>query len=1545
MCEVTVKALTETNLRMENRKDPEIIEVESFAASLGINALLTYRVKNHTAQKNVTNSFLILSESNFCLIFKHNYEIYQWNKIKSLSFSNEILKISFANSPDYVFEADQINLLVSELCELLQRILLPSELKKINFNKLIAFPVGPGTMSPIVRYNMNQKQKIEKETYNKFKFANDYGAPTIDLQNIRDIDKFMPILLDTIPLFRYIKILRIPLINGEGIFPKITELVHNLTYLCALEIAGSSKNQIETFVQNVQDNKNRSMLSALSFCLSELKKEDLNKISELIVSGPIRAIEFHKALYYKANKYFYSTFLSPALNNTLRILNLDRTIGVDLQKLFPRIRNIPFLSLANCNLDIGETLNILSDCKMVNLSVLNLSGNEAKSIPKNDIEIPEMLRKLVLNDISWPENYLAEFYQFLFDKFVNGLYLSFSGAVASTEEFFNLFNFLKTSDYDKLLGFAWNNNPVHLDLFNFLLHNPQIRHLSFDGCFNEDCPEMVLALSAFVRLAPLLKTLSIEGNKSNHLGTQMTEIVKAVTGHKSLKIVNIPYSYGGDEVLLYISKIPSKETSIKILNFEGVNATSPNDFFSTMRFYAKFLDQFYISYPLWDFENFSEYKKEIKEIKNMYKLAFQDKGTFIDYKVKQAKVSLINPRHFIYRYYPGPLEVPFPSYISENELTEVLDDLTIVNITITTAPTSPKPPSPGKSPLNTTKNLNMNTSVKSPPRVLEKPQIVKREVKINPPKREINKNKNQIFVQPQEQNSKHDQPSHGSSVPDSEDVYTYKSYYSYEEITSTSSSSREKKMKNEKHIKKMKKLGDKKGSSPTSNKKNEKSPRSPPKLLHDYSSDSFSKSNSDSESLRSGKFILQKIPTISDATTSKTDSMKASKQIFLSQSSDSDKAHSFSSRTFDDKHSKKVPSIVDFPISSSSDEKLNSNISDYNLQDMIKNKNIDSADLMNSSTESSKSRNSQKSKSSNHSNNSRNSKSRQSREDSQKSVSASRKSIPRIHESSDDESFQFTIPQSPTTQENKSLASIKSDSKSDHSSKYSLSSGRSSSSHKRTDEQPLADSEQPIIINTQKVLRNDLSSSSKHSIDSAKSSPIKQQHEMVFYGSSRKARSAQLSLSNSDNDEPRNTKPQSIFAPNQQDIQKRESSVSNSSEHSINSAKSSPVKEQHEIIFGGNPWKAKSVQLSLSNSDNDEPHDVILKTSPIGNNNNIQPKQKSFNSISSENSVKSAKSTPPNMANSFQHNILQNSHKAKSVHEKHIVGPFSISENSINADKESLVQLAVLSIPSSTSESSSSQRKSKSNKSLSAGLNLPPNQSVKSSHSQELSETSSSDDDNGTAFGKLGAAFNLQSESEEEIEESGAEIGILHPPSNVASSNIFKKGSEDETDDYTPKTPKFTNHELVFPARKTVPEVKERSVPIQKSTDESSTTSSSKKIYSPARKSEYIYIQSPIQPRTRGSPPESPGSNRFPGLSGSRLSHGKTTSFRSSPSTPKRAPPLLDYSEPEWRFPELIDMSPDMTLFKEIDKKFTLDELFTNLSNEKHFSSTRKLYQ
>lgn len=580
-------------------------DVEQIAAGREVaqNFLLTiidaWRVKS-------SGKILVLTASHFLLVNPSDTQhpsLFQWSSLSSISFPKKnVIAMKFkeeqiqAQCNGYSVRTDKhdFNMVFlptiyqtvsSYILDTIQRVLTDSELKDLNIESLGAPPVLRSTRSAISRFQMGSQGNpsiLLDETIQIMNKFIQQGIPYLDLGRINDLPEFLPILFDCIPFIPTLKSIRIPPNNIQNLPEQIENLLKGKTNLRSININGKlTKADLIKILEPIKRNRD-SHIRGLEFSVSDFHSEELDTIADVVSNTNIKTVGFHDALSNSdsMDTYFYATFLSPGVTKTLYCLNLENTYNLDVERLFPKLSKVRFLSLANCDLEITNVFTKIPLIVQSRLLELNLSGNRVsdEKFIDESIQFPGFLRSLILNDISWPTDSLQLFLYQVFKKIPKHLKLSLSNTTMDQNEWYKFFDFINNPElggsYNSLSVLIWDNNPLHVNLFSFLKRNTNLTSLQMNNCFNNqhENNEIFDHMNDFLKSANNLRSLAIHGCDDCYLGQNTQKILSGINSLKNLEELDISDSRGGNQSIGPIENLLKQHPKLRI-NFDGLRPT------------------------------------------------------------------------------------------------------------------------------------------------------------------------------------------------------------------------------------------------------------------------------------------------------------------------------------------------------------------------------------------------------------------------------------------------------------------------------------------------------------------------------------------------------------------------------------------------------------------------------------------------------------------------------------------------------------------------------------------------------------------------------------------------------------------------------------------------------------------------------------------------------------------------------------------------------------------------------------------------------------
>lgn len=448
----------------------------------------------------------------------------------------------------YQFIPKNLEVFLRTLFDIIQRILLPTELANLYFKVYKTFIVWPNSLSILSRIDQKiqiKKLKIDESFKNKFLKNLTFSKPILNL-NKYPAD-FIPILCDSLPLSRTIREIIISNQGGINPFLLLSNSMKEPNRIRRIEIKGDLIN-FSTFISSLKSNQSNK-LCTLSFDSSKMRESDLQLLIPLYANKVLKGIEFHSAF----SKSLESSIYSYLSQFQLTILNLDGTKNLNINKLFPQLPEVLVLSLSNCEINVLNALQKLA--LLPKIRQINLSENFCDISISRFSTISSKLRRIEVNKVRWMEGSLISF----FENIGHIQELSISYIDTEETEWTNLFSVLTSFNNFSLEELNWNGNKTNAEFFSFIKKCPGLISLSLNHIFSiNDLSTFHLLLSFFDDCHKSFNKLCIEGNDKTFLGLESVRLIQTFKKNNILiDEFDINYQKGGDQLIYEICTIMS----------------------------------------------------------------------------------------------------------------------------------------------------------------------------------------------------------------------------------------------------------------------------------------------------------------------------------------------------------------------------------------------------------------------------------------------------------------------------------------------------------------------------------------------------------------------------------------------------------------------------------------------------------------------------------------------------------------------------------------------------------------------------------------------------------------------------------------------------------------------------------------------------------------------------------------------------------------------------------------------------------------------------
>lgn len=401
-----------------------------------------------------------------------------------------------------------------------------------------------------------------------------------------------------------------PLMEGSNLYENLNTifLVLNLQ-IRHLSLSTQPDNEFGAFTSSL---KGAKKLEALTFRDITMSKENFQFLQNAIpFIENFRCLAFQNVLKKSSIDDFVDEFLTGYVTKNLRMFNLDGTKGLDVSKVIKDLPVINSLSFADCNLDINKTLETISEANLKNLRYLNLSGNHGKNQISDDLELPEELTRLDVNNVDWEDGVFSTFIEAVFNhQYKKGLNLYIENTHASEEDWENALHVLDTIDNFPLNELGWSGNAISESLLSFLQKNTKLATLFISGTFSYDKEEQFNSFVDSINDIRSLKNLVIKGVDDNYLGEKIYPLFQKLVDHPSLSLLDVSNQQIGNDGIRELSNLVERRSKLQYLIFDNAKFDNLPVLNELAKCAQERMKPISVQYPIPDLKEIAEVEKD-----------------------------------------------------------------------------------------------------------------------------------------------------------------------------------------------------------------------------------------------------------------------------------------------------------------------------------------------------------------------------------------------------------------------------------------------------------------------------------------------------------------------------------------------------------------------------------------------------------------------------------------------------------------------------------------------------------------------------------------------------------------------------------------------------------------------------------------------------------------------------------------------------------------------------------------------------------------------
>ena len=629
------------------------------------------------------NSCSILKKDSIAVITNKSLDIYSqgqgtlrvsipWITISSISINGNEIKLKFTKKNVTIFSEIFVNQIFGAIVHTLQQVLTTFEAKCLSLDQYNVPKVKNSGYGAFIRFNeicAENKIEIAPVPLKKLELALMESRNEVRVAEFGDPSNIIPLFFSISSISPFSSAI-LPFIADYPIYNVLAQYAPSIARLKYIEIPGKADNKFEIFLKSMM-NQTASQLRGISFTNTEFTPKHLKQLSDFIGQTKLSAVGFHNALTIDSYPSFYAEFFTSAMIGSLTVLNLSGSKGLDIQKLFPLLRNIYVLNLENCGLHVDRIFSQMALSGIRCIRAINVSNNLCEHFPSTSMSVSTSLISIVANNIRWCDCCLSNLLKLLFFRQTN-LKISLANASASATEWNSVFQLFAATRYENIISLTWDGNPLNSNLFSYISRNTQLEYLSMSNCFSQTEPAAISTFSRVLESCPSLKFLIVRGGMQKTIGRLIGAITRIVVMKKNLIHVDIGDNKLGDNGLMQLKPLFTTKSSLKMVNFDGSAPQTYETISDVLELASRVQEQIHTSFPINDLTKLKESNVITQEMFDLQLHKFQRAPKIKSGTQSQLyQIPINSPFIDPFNIFVNETTQTFPKYLSEEEIRDM----------------------------------------------------------------------------------------------------------------------------------------------------------------------------------------------------------------------------------------------------------------------------------------------------------------------------------------------------------------------------------------------------------------------------------------------------------------------------------------------------------------------------------------------------------------------------------------------------------------------------------------------------------------------------------------------------------------------------------------------------------------------------------------------------------------------------------------------------------------------------------------------------------
>lgn len=399
-----------------------------------------------------------------------------------------------------------------------------------------------------------------------------FREPSVTLSADLDVESARAVV-DILEMADGVQVLIVESYDPERDSEEFRSLAKDRGGIRYLDLRYPLSSKFGVFCDYLAKNK-QSAVTGAAFRNADLERYHLNKLRELTIAGGLQCLDFESSIDRSDYQFMYKEFFPSLSESSLISVSMDG-MNIDLDELLESLPYVRFLSVANCGLCVCEALKAV--CNYRNILRIDISHNVCKSAACFDFVVPDTLKDVIADFISFEEDSFSKCCLFLLQNMPRKSLLSLRCATSTRKNWDELFLSLPDAHSTKLSGLIWDGNIVKHSFIRYLSRGV-ISYLSVSGCFLPNNISVVSRFCTFLANSTTLTDFVCCGDADKFLADHVELVLRAVVQSRSLRRVNLDGNHGTMESLAVLQNVCLAKKRARLhISIDGLAVQASSD--------------------------------------------------------------------------------------------------------------------------------------------------------------------------------------------------------------------------------------------------------------------------------------------------------------------------------------------------------------------------------------------------------------------------------------------------------------------------------------------------------------------------------------------------------------------------------------------------------------------------------------------------------------------------------------------------------------------------------------------------------------------------------------------------------------------------------------------------------------------------------------------------------------------------------------------------------------------------------------------------------